>query len=444
MKKISYLSNPNKVSKINSICRACLCPLFTIDELFRGECMDCREYKPLGRHRNSIILRMERATLNSTGLTGAKIEDSMNFITSLFNKLKKRVLENSDNLKSVLDSTMFEKIEEANKLKNSVNSDIIKQKKAAKNQIHLISIPKNNSAGIILNKLLNSEKLGQSGVLIYKIDSKKILEKIKQSTVISPYKIEAFTNEPEIKYFISKPQFRMKKFKIYSKILEDVPILNVKEFDWPEKGTFIEYQQNLFLYSGRVGFFFSKELVWNIDTSLEKINAIQVGNFPRREDYTLEYFYPKIYIFGGNSKEIQYFSLNDENDRRNLLNLPEEIGYSHSARIGDTVYLVGAKSKNLYKYLIKENKLETHNYQFFVNGQNKFVFDFNGNELIITNSQVAIKREIISQTGENFSGLRCSGKGKIVYSYLYFVTYNEKFESNVWRLCLISFQLVKL
>ena len=192
-----------------------------------------------------------------------------------------------------------------------------------------------------------------------------------------------------------------------------------------------------------MGFFFSKEFVWNIDTSLEAINAIQIGIFPKREDYTLEYFYPKIYIFGGNSKEIQYYSLDNDNDKRTLINLPEEIGYSHSVRIGEIVYLVGAKSKNLYKYALNENKLEAENYQFLSKGQNKFIFEFKGGELIITSNQVVINKEVLVKTEGNFSGLRCAGKGKVINSYLYFVTYNDKFESNVWRLCLISFKIIK-
>jgi len=253
MKFFSGLSGTCSVSNVNSICRTCLCSLYTIDELFKGECMDCREYKSPENHRKSTILR---DSIKSGRLTGAKIEDSINFITSLFSKIKKKAYENSENLQSVLYSSMFEKVDEANKLKNLVNLEMIRLRKSAENQSHLINIPIDNAVGIILNKLLNNEKIGQSGVINYRMDSDKILAKINQSSAITPYKIEGFICEPEIKYFISKPEFKLKKFKIYSTTFEDVPILNAKEFEWPEKGIFIEYKENLFLYSGRIGFFF--------------------------------------------------------------------------------------------------------------------------------------------------------------------------------------------
>lgn len=442
---LSELPEQFKRSSSNTICRICFNALFSIDELLSENCIDCRNYissRTTYKRSNSVISRQDRDSLKSTLSMIDRIEETKNKITRLFNSIKNAVVDNRKKLESALDSTILEKIGEVNNFKNSVNSQMLELRNSAENQIHLIDIPKDNSVGVILNKLSGNEKIGQSGVFNYRIDPDKILEKIKKSNISTPNKIEVFLCEPEIKFFIPRPLFKMKKFKLFTKVFEEVPILNVKEFDWPEKGNFIEYQENLFLYAGEVGFFSTKG-VWNIDTSLDNINAILVGNFPGREDHTLEYLNQNIYIFGGNSKKIQYFSLNVQNGWQTLTNLPEEIGYSHSVRIGETAFLAGAKSKSVYKYHINENKLETDNYQFFIKGQNKFIFDLDGEELIFANSQVFWKKEIICQTKESFSGQRCAGKGKIVYSYLYFATYNEKFEQNVWRLCLRSFILVK-
>jgi len=441
----SDLTMQFKLSSSNTICRICLSALSSIDGIFSDECIDCRNYISSHiryRRSNSIISRQDRDSIRSALTIFNSVEESKNNIIRLFSNIKNAVGDNRKKLEAALDSTILMKIGEVNDFKNKVNSQMLELKHSAEKQIHLIEIPKDDTVGVILNKLSGSEKIGQLGVFNYRIDSDKIVEKIKKSSISAPNKIEVFLSEPDIKFFIPRPLFKMKKFKLFTKTYEDVPILNVKEFDWPEKGNLIEYQENLFLYAGEVGFFSTKG-VWNIDTSLENINAILVGNFPGREDHTLEYLNQKIYALGGNSKKIQYFSLDTQNGWETLLNLPEEIGYSHSVRIGETAFLVGAKSKNLYKYHINENKLETDNYQSFVKGQNRFIFDLDGKELIFTNSQVLWKKEIICQTGENFSGLRCAGKGKIVYSYLYFVTYNQRFEQNVWRLCLRSFLLVR-
>lgn len=363
------------------------------------------------------------------------------------NHQKKIVKENSENLVSVLDSTLLAKKKQVSSYKAELKLNFTQLKSSADDLIHQIHIPSDTVAGKILNQLNSGQKINNFEFLPKGFDLNKTIANIKTSSVDFKVRLDDFEHEPKFYYIISGSTIHIKKFNFFTKSFQNLS----KDEDSKKclkRGNFIEYHEKFFLYVGKFCYLgiFSKNGLWHIDLNQNEIYPILICEFPGGEDHTLEYFNSRVYVLGGNSKNILYFMFNHcENPNWNKLEccLVEEIGYSHSTRIGDIIYVVGAKSRYLTKLFLLRECIESEYYELLEESSNKFVFNDKETVIILANKKIIVQGEMRRVLSEDFSQLRSPGKGKILYSYLYFVVYNENFEEQVWRLCLNSFRLDK-
>lgn len=390
---------------------------------------------------NQELYKSNRDSLR-LDLTDQKANYIFQTFMSHLGQLKEEVKENSKALHSVLYNTIHSKTNQLNIDKLELTSEITELKSSAKDLIHQVAIPNNTTSGLILNNLNSNRKKYNFDVRTSQININKIREKIQTSNIKIKKSIKDLENEPKFFYFVPGPEFTVNQFNIFSKSFNVIFTENAS--DWPKKGNFIEYIENLFLYAGEVSFF-SRKGLWHFDLSEKIVYPMLIFDFPGREDHTLEYFNSSLYVIGGSSKKIKYVSLDTGAElawKEFGCCLDSEIGYSHSALIEETVYLVGAKSRFLTKLNLVKNCIENEYFEFFEESFNKFVFNVDESQVVLANKKILYKG-MVREIHEDFSRVKSPGKGKIVYSYLYFVGYDEDFKEEVWRLCLNSFRLDK-
>ena len=172
----------------------------------------------------------------------------------------------------------------------------------------------------------------------------------------------------------------------------------------------------------------------------------RISSSPSRENHSLEYFELNLYLIGGNEKKVSKYSF-EYQKWTDFLELPQKLDQTYSARIGETVLVVGEKLDMNFEINLRKNSFKAKQ---TMSGK-KIIFNYEEKVFLINQDKIYVyyNNEVNSYQKniyKEFLQLRYPGKPKIVYPYLYFVGISESKANRFqfFRFCLLSYELLKL
>jgi archaellum component FlaC len=438
----------------NAICRGCFISLTLVREILSEYCSDCSpEHRRSIRSLSFSIIARSGSLIDDLRANDLKFNTSK--VISKIDQNKKDLSEHSKSLKAKVDNYFKSHIKNLSDFQVKITKDLNILNSKLEENLHLTNLRERIPNLKILRKIIKNKPLRTRKIANLVVNQASILSissLISKSSVTINYKIEDFFTEPILIYFTGSSNSTLNKFQVYLNKFSNFPLTKEKNCEskiFQKTGSFIQYDRNSIYFAGDDGSWFSRGL-WNINYSKSESTAIRLSSCPKFKNYSLELYESMLMMVGGNKKEILIFDFESFNWQK-WLELPAVLGTTHSTRIDEKLICVGNKYDLAVYVDLVQGRLSANGQHIgkkLVFSYEKNWFIFNKNEVFVYDTQTDNILSYKHLRYEQCSVLRCPGKAKVIYPYLYFMTINKKHpkgqEFSVWRFSVISYDLVKL